>query len=436
MIRAIYIDNYKSYRDFHLTLKPLSVLLGPNAAGKSNFLDALQLLSQLTSSKVLKDAFAIPYRGKPIESFAFPLQGVEGIMKEDIVSFRMTVDVELSPSLIARVNKEIGDMRRGATDDKEEPKREWVIENLLRYSIEVEFMPKQGYLRIRDESLAALRKDMKGIKESRGAFLCKTDDGRKLSLRLEGQAHPTFFDVAMDHTILSLPLYPPHYPHITAFKRELEGWRFFYFEPRVQMRLAAPTVKEAHHIGPMGEDLASFIHGIKIDPTKSGKFQSLNRALRSLIPTISSIDTQVDPKTGEIELTIVENGRPISSRLMSEGTLRLLGLLTIAGDNDNATVVCFEEPENGVNPRKIKEIAEFLQRTATDDIQVIATTHSPVLPDQIPSSSLFFCRRKENATEIVPFQEIELFKRAFIDKALDEDTPLPSELIMRGDFDA
>ncbi|MFH2001236.1 MAG: AAA family ATPase [Planctomycetota bacterium] len=344
--------------------------------------------------------------------------------------------MELSPALMARINKEIGDMRRGAADDREEPVREWVIENLLRYSIVVEFMPKQGYLRIRDESLAALRKDMKGIKESRNPFLCKTDDGRRLSLRLEGQAHPTFYDLGMDHTILSLPLYPPHYPHITAFKRELEGWRFFYFEPRIQMRQTAPTVKETHHIGQMGEDLASYIHGLKIDPLKANKFQSLNRALRSLIPSIDKIDTQVDTKTGEIELIINENGRPISSRLMSEGTLRLLGLLTIAGDKDNTTVICFEEPENGVNPRKIKEIAEFLKRTATGDIQVIATTHSPVLPDQIPNPSLYICRRKGNSTEIVPFTESGFFRQIKIDGVLDEDAPLLSELIMRGDIDA
>jgi predicted ATPase len=436
MIRAITIDNYKSYTEFSVKLKPLSVLFGPNAAGKSNFLDALQLLSQLTSAKVLKNAFDFPYRGKPIESFSFPPDGVEGLLRQDTVSFRMTVDVELSSALMARINKEIGDMRRGVVGDRDEPVREWVMENLLQYSIVVEFMPKQGYLRIRDESLAALRKDMKGIKESRNPFLCKTDDGRRLSLRLEGQAHPTYFDLGMDHTILSLPLYPPHYPHITAFKRELEGWRFFYFEPRIQMRQTAPTVKEAHHIGQMGEDLVSYIHGLKLDPLKASKFQSLNRALKSLIPSIDTVDTRVDTKTGEIELIINENGRPVSSRLMSEGTLRLLGLLTIAGDKDNTTVICFEEPENGVNPRKIKEIAEFLKRTATGDTQVIATTHSPVLPDQIPNSCLYICRRKGNSTEILPFTESGLFRRTKIDDVLDEDAPLLSELIMRGDIDA
>lgn len=434
MIRAITIDGYKSYSNFFLKLQPLSVFFGPNAAGKSNFLDALQLLSRMAGCKVLKDAFESPYRGKMIESFSFPLDGIEGLAKKEVVSFRITVDVELSEALVNRVNTEIRDMRRGYDTAQEMTSKVYVTENLLRYSILVEFMPLQGYLRVKDESLAALRKDMKGPKESRGAFLCKTEDGKRLSLRLEGQAHPTFYDLGLDHTIISLPLYPPHYPHITALKRELEGWRFFYFEPRIRMRQSLPA-RETHHIGPMGEDLATYIHGLTLDPVKESKFKSLCRALKTLIPSIDSITTQVD-KNGEVELFIVEKGRPISSRLMSEGTLRLLGLLTIAGDRDNASVICFEEPENGVNPRKIRQIADFLKQTATGDIQVIVTTHSPILPDQIPNESLFVCRRTDDRTQILPFVETGLFRTLGIDHGLDEEAPLTSELIMRGDIDA
>jgi AAA15 family ATPase/GTPase len=44
MIHAIRIQNYKSFRDVSLTLRPVSVLIGPNNAGKSNFLQALVFL--------------------------------------------------------------------------------------------------------------------------------------------------------------------------------------------------------------------------------------------------------------------------------------------------------------------------------------------------------------------------------------------------------
>lgn len=62
MIRRIHIQRYKSLRDVKVELKPLSVLFGPNAAGKSNFIDALQLLSRIAGSRSLKEAFEPPYR--------------------------------------------------------------------------------------------------------------------------------------------------------------------------------------------------------------------------------------------------------------------------------------------------------------------------------------------------------------------------------------
>jgi AAA15 family ATPase/GTPase len=69
MLKRIEIKRYKSLVDVAVDLKPLVVLLGPNAAGKSNFLDALQLLSRMAVSPTLKAAFEPPYRGKPLESF-------------------------------------------------------------------------------------------------------------------------------------------------------------------------------------------------------------------------------------------------------------------------------------------------------------------------------------------------------------------------------
>ena len=57
MLKRIHIKGYKSLADVAVSLSPLTLLFGPNAAGKSNFLDALQLLSKLATSRTLKEAF-------------------------------------------------------------------------------------------------------------------------------------------------------------------------------------------------------------------------------------------------------------------------------------------------------------------------------------------------------------------------------------------
>ena len=68
MLKRVHIKGYKSLADVEVALEPLVVLFGPNASGKSNFLDALRLLSRLGASRTLREAFDPPYRGAPLES--------------------------------------------------------------------------------------------------------------------------------------------------------------------------------------------------------------------------------------------------------------------------------------------------------------------------------------------------------------------------------
>ena len=78
MLKRIRIKGYKSFHDVEVRLSPLAVMFGPNAAGKSNLLDALQLLAKLGTSRTVKEAFEPPYRGKPLESFTITDKGDQG----------------------------------------------------------------------------------------------------------------------------------------------------------------------------------------------------------------------------------------------------------------------------------------------------------------------------------------------------------------------
>jgi len=437
MIRRIHIKDYKSLRDVDVTLKPLSVLFGPNAAGKSNFIDALQLLSRIAGSRSLKEAFDPPYRGKPMESFSFDETGLEGLAKKESVSFQFEVDIDLSPAVIEAVNREILETKRGPVSEGNggESKRptSFIHHNRLRYRIELGITPRSGVLHVADEYLVALGHD--GQPKARPQPFLERVSGR-IHLRMEGQSHPTYFDRYLDHAIVSRPHYAPHYPHLTALKKELQSWFFYYFEPRERMR--APTsVKEVRHIGLMGEELAAFLNTLRnLDPRQ---FSAVEKAVHSLIPSITGIRTEVN-KVGEVELSLMEGPVAMPARVVSEGTLRALGLLALSGVKEPPAVICFEEPENGVHPRRIRDIAKILvSRADSGNTQLIVTTHSPILPDHVPDDSLFVCRKKDGATIIEPFETWgPLGRRSEIDTALDESAPqLPvSQRMLRGDFDA
>ena len=436
MLKRIHIRGYKSLEDVEVSLSQLVVLFGPNAAGKSNLLDALQLLSKLGTSRTLKEAFDPPYRGKPLESFTIGQKGIKGLLEQERLSFSIEADLSLSNAVVEAVNRQILEMRRphGEGESKERSKLPArVRERDLRYRIEVEMLPRSGLLRVADEYLAAL--NSKGEPTGkRKPFLERQDE--RIHLRHEGQAHPTYYDRYLDHSILSMPHYPPHYPHLAAARRELESWLFFYFEPRERMRAANP-VKEVRHIGLMGEELAAFLNTMKA--TDERQFRGVEKALHALMPNIDGIEVEVSD-LGEVELRLKEGGVAIPARVLSEGTLRMLGLLALTGVDEAPALVGFEEPENGVHPRRIQLIAELLKTQETlQQTQYIVTTHSPILPDLLADSSLFVTNRIDRKTRIEPFSTWgPLGRRSDIDQAFSEQQEvLPvSERILRGDFDA
>ena len=96
MLKRIHIEGYKSLCNVEVCLSPLTLLFGPNAAGKSNFLDALQLLSKLATSRTLKEAFDPPYRGKPLESFTIEEKGIKGLIEQERLVFSIEADLCLS----------------------------------------------------------------------------------------------------------------------------------------------------------------------------------------------------------------------------------------------------------------------------------------------------------------------------------------------------
>ena len=201
---------------------------------------------------------------------------------------------------------------------------------------------------------------------------------------------------------------------------------------------AQSAVKEIRHIGLMGEELASFLNTLRA--LDEPQFKAVEKALHMIIPDATGIDVSVN-ELGEVELKILEGEIPIPARVLSEGTLRILGLLSLVSAKDPPALLGFEEPENGIHPRRIRMIADLLKtRASTGDTQLIVTTHSPILPDMISDENLFVCHKKQGHTAIEPFSTWgPLGRSSDIEKALNaEETEeiTVSERILRGDFDA
>ena len=439
MLKRVHVKGYKSLVDVEVELEPLVVLFGPNASGKSNFLDALRLLSMVGTSRTLRDAFDPPYRGTPLESFHVGRDGIEGLSAQERLAFSIEADLRLSESTLTAVDRQVRDMRGSARrpgSRNADRQREAVHAHNLRYRIEIEMLPRSGALRVADEYLAPLT--TRGEPSRRRPFLERQGD--KLLMRREGGTHVTHHDRFLDHSILSMPHYPPHHPHLVAARHELESWLFLCFEPRERMRTANP-LKEGRRIGPRGEDLAAFLNTVKAEEPEL--FGCVEAELTAMMPRFDGIQTEVN-ELGEVELRLTERGVAMPARLLSDGTLRLLGLVALTAFVAPPALAGIEEPETGVHPRLIPMIAETLTTRSRfyDGLhtQHVVTTRDPFLPDLVPSRSLFVVERTESTndeTRIVPFSTWRASRRrrdARAERRDDREYTRIWERIVRGDF--
>jgi AAA15 family ATPase/GTPase len=178
MIKRLKVNGYKSLNNVEINLQPMSVIFGPNAAGKSNILDALSLVSRMVTERTLKDAF-LKHRGLPQESFYYGKEGYEKLIEQEVAEASFEIDVELSPSIIESIEKIISEKRKGISEGEIPIKR--ITEKYLRYNITIQILPKSGHLRVINERLTALRTN--GQEKVRKPFVERdTISGKELSL--------------------------------------------------------------------------------------------------------------------------------------------------------------------------------------------------------------------------------------------------------------
>ena len=413
MLKKLTVRNFKSLNDVTVELPRLSVLFGPNAVGKSNLLDAIQALSRIGNAPTLSDALEglLPVGGHSFEAFSYAPDGLPGLFRKG--SARFTLEADLTTG----------------------------SEN-YRYRIEPRVDLRSGQLSINDEYLTQLSVSGK----PRGTAAIERE-GPLLHIRPQAETDYIREElVGLNHSILSdRSLGPKAYPYLEQVRNELLNWRTYYFEPRMKMR-EEQSPADVFDIGVHGEYIASFLYKLRAEYPKN--FDAVFRTLRAMIPSIETLNVELDERRGMLELWVRQAGIEYSSRILSEGTLRVLALCAMAVNPWGGSLVALEEPENGVHPRQIDLIAQLLfSLTEQYQRQVVVTTHSPLFVDAIlkvkreaesSDIGLFSVRLTAQGTVVKPFDVTgQLFRDQEIAEALanrPEDGMFES-LILRGLID-
>lgn len=387
MLTRIEIDGFKSFEDFAVDLAPFVVILGSNASGKSNLFDAIDLLSRLAGGGVSEAMKGM--RGEPAELFRCTPLGRATHMKlavelliDPVANDPWGNEITLTHT---RLRYEIGlalrETPRGGS--------QVVVVHESARPILNKADPWVGKVK----PSSAFRKQYLRYKRQND-LLSTTAEGDGLVFHVHQDGHQGRLRPAKaaSASVLST-ITNADFPHLFAVREELRNWRLLQLDPTM-LRLPSPE-GAADTLQPDGANLAAVLARIKQNTARpdqpAGALVAIAAELNALIPGIKSLDATFDDASREYRARLtMRDGVPFSSHVVSDGTLRVLALLTMLHDPRHRGVVCFEEPENGVHPGRLSEFVRTLRSMVTAPgeegsaeglplSQLLLNSHSPVV---------------------------------------------------------
>jgi len=318
IVSHIRIKNWRNFRQIDVPLRERQFIVGPNASGKSNFLDVFRFLRDIAKpeggglQKALKD------RG--------------GVSKIRSLAARQDPGISLEVAL--------------ANSSDEEP--------LWRYALGItqetrgRRLAKLIYEKVWHREEEVLNRPNKEDKE---------DPYRLTQTYLEQiNTNSDFRDVA----------------------RFFESITYLHLVPQL-LRFADPLQGRVLENDPFGQGFLERV-AKTLKKTRLSRLKTIEKALQVAVPQLQQLEFTRDEETGRPHLqALYSHWRPNAGRQredqFSDGTLRLIGLLWSLLESDS--LLLLEEPELSLNAGIVAQLAPVIHRMQkTKRRQVLISTHS------------------------------------------------------------
>ncbi len=386
MLTHIEIEGFKSFGTPAATVDvtPLTFLVGPNASGKSNFLAALEFLQTAVRHDV--------------ETAVTEFGGVSEVWNKRLR--------EQDPSAPLRIR---------IRDEGSEDLGSYAFDNhrldAYDYELALEAQPNGGQFKVESERLTA------EISNSQGKQISYEVYRRANTLEVTSDlTNPSFNSTSTMN--IPQPASGRLIPNLSIdvvpiiLRGRILNWKFYHIN--------AATARQAYReipwtgLGRSGENLSVALNQWKRQDGKA--LAAAEAALRGMVPGFARLHPV---STGE-KLSFQVEEDNVTDRFdpdsVSDGTVRLLALLTITLNIAPGELVAIEEPENGLHPHLIPEIAEHFRYCTDEGAQVFATTHNPNFLDEVSPNEVFLCTKVDGFTRLVQVAsqpEVEVFRRSF-----------------------
>ena len=341
-------------------LQPLNVLIGPNASGKTNFIEVLELLRATPTD------FAAAIRdGGGAEEWGW---------KGDYLLNPATIEVETGPFTIIMP-----------------PIPHRPIPHRLRYRLSFTTIGRR--VNIIDEAVEEVAQQ--GVEPY---FYYTFQQGHPINIRVRTPSEQTEVrtlqsdELSLDQSVLSQRKDRDLYPELHWLREQflfMQMFREWTFGRYSALRQPQRADLLAHWLFPDFSNLALVLNQIE---HKSGPI--FNEHLKRFFPRFERMSTVISG--GTVQFYLHESGfrAPIPATRLSDGTIRFIALLATLLAPLPPSLVCIEEPELGLHPDAVALLADLLVESS-QRMQLVVTTHSDALVSALTNqpAAIVACER-------------------------------------------
>jgi len=414
-IKKIEIKNFKSYKKLNIKFENFNVLIGPNAAGKSNCIQGIKFFRDIVSDGL---------------DNAISMQGGIGYIKN--------LNSHLSDNEIAFSIIFVPDKPFRFSKIKGKNEYEFRITE-FEYNFVLEVINSGNDYKIKSDKLTQTYELFRSNLKKKEFLLASKFSISKLSDRFKFNfpkkiRHPfslpdlkeLFFIGFKDFTIekrllrtselkKSLLLETPLYfmPYVETLKRDFAKICIYDFNPK-QPKIATSVAGKAH-LEENGENLALVLKRILANGHQKRKFLNL---LTYLLPFVETLDVEslLDKYLQIVIKEKYSSDKLIPGFLLSDGTVFLLAII-IAMYFEEKPIVIFEEPERRIHPYLISKVIDMM-KDASLTKQIILSTHNPEIVKYAGTDYInFVSRDKEGFSTMIKAHEKNEI-RAFLENEI------------------
>lgn len=361
MLTSIELKNFKSYEEASLPLSAITFLIGANASGKSNVLEAIRLLNWLAKGSRLDDIT------RSIQSGDAVVRGqANDLLRDPLKSFSLGGRFEGMPQGWNHFEISIGlvaDQLVVTAEQVEKPG-----EAVPLYQVD------GGANGHSDEVSVAYNNFKRG--RNKPHVPCSNRQAVFYQLETPGR-----FESGHQESQRVIPA-------VTKALRETLR-NVVFLDPRPALMRDYAYVKD-DVIKEDGSNLSAVLYQISQTQTQKDKLLAFIKSLPEQdITDIEFIRTDRNDVMVRLVESFGQKSRKVDAPLLSDGTLRVLAIGAALLTAPAGALVIVEEVDNGVHPSRAETLIRQLQAIAAErELRVLLTSHNPALLDALPDSAL------------------------------------------------